>query len=92
MSVDRLLFQNAIKQKTNSFVNQAAGTICLQEKWWRASTFPTELMRDCVSTRDGLLMHTKIILVRHKISPEAGTNEKLAWAYVGSANLSESAW
>ncbi|EFZ03516.2 ubiquitin interaction domain-containing protein [Metarhizium robertsii ARSEF 23] len=70
----------------------AAGTICLQEKWWRASTFPTELMRDCVSTRDGLLMHTKIILVRHKISPEAGTNEKLAWAYVGSANLSESAW
>ncbi|QLI69987.1 uncharacterized protein G6M90_00g057960 [Metarhizium brunneum] len=70
----------------------AAGTICLQEKWWRASTFPTELMRDCVSTRDGLLMHTKIILVRHKISPETGTNEKLAWAYVGSANLSESAW
>ncbi|KID64833.1 tyrosyl-DNA phosphodiesterase domain-containing protein, partial [Metarhizium hybridum] len=62
------------------------------EKWWRASTFPTELMRDCVSTRDGLLMHTKIILVRHKISPEAGTNEKLAWAYIGSANLSESAW
>ncbi|EFY91945.1 tyrosyl-DNA phosphodiesterase domain-containing protein [Metarhizium acridum CQMa 102] len=71
---------------------RAAGTICLQEKWWRASTFPTELMRDCVSTRDGLLLHTKIILVRQKISPEAGTNKKVAWAYVGSANLSESAW
>ncbi|OAA37475.1 tyrosyl-DNA phosphodiesterase domain-containing protein [Metarhizium rileyi] len=70
----------------------AAGTICFQEKWWHMSSFPTELMRDCVNNRDGLLMHTKLILVRHRTSSEAGTSKKVAWAYLGSANLSESAW
>ncbi|KAK7429516.1 hypothetical protein QQZ08_003895 [Neonectria magnoliae] len=42
---------------------RAAGTICVQAKWWRAPTFPTELVRDCVNTRDGLLMHSKMIFV-----------------------------
>uniref|UniRef100_A0A0D2Y2L2 PLD phosphodiesterase domain-containing protein n=1 Tax=Fusarium oxysporum (strain Fo5176) TaxID=660025 RepID=A0A0D2Y2L2_FUSOF len=41
----------------------AAGTICVQPKWWRSPTFPTELVRDCVNTRDGLLMHSKMIMV-----------------------------
>ncbi|KAJ6790220.1 hypothetical protein PWT90_06669 [Aphanocladium album] len=71
---------------------QSAGTICIQAKWWRAPTFPRELVRDCVNNREGLLMHSKIIFVR---SPEgAGLigQKSTGWAYIGSANLSESAW
>lgn len=91
---------------------QAAGTICVQSKWWRAPTFPTELVRDCVNTRDGLLMHSKMIFVRKSRfrggrtstvadaaaeSPEAEADadpgqSSPGWAYIGSANLSESAW
>ncbi|KAF5000414.1 hypothetical protein FGRMN_1745 [Fusarium graminum] len=100
----------------------SAGTICIQPKWWRSPTFPTELVRDCVNTREGLLMHSKMILVSHtQILTEAGSQLKtrpqtrrdprqrdqeptsisgepkpaetcLGWVYVGSANLSESAW
>lgn len=83
---------------------QAGGTICIQAKWWRASTFPRELVRDCVSTRDGLLMHSKIIFVRKtkcggaeagaaaRTGDSDGRGQVAGWAYVGSANLSESAW
>ncbi|KAG5952939.1 hypothetical protein E4U53_007497 [Claviceps sorghi] len=71
---------------------RAAGTICFQENWWKAPTFPKELMRDCVNTRDGLLMHSKLILVRQAVNTATGTEKKAAWAYIGSANLSESAW
>ncbi|KAL9568653.1 hypothetical protein ACKAV7_007239 [Fusarium commune] len=94
----------------------AAGTICVQPKWWRSPTFPTELVRDCVNTRDGLLMHSKMIMVsqtqagsqlqtrpqtrpepRHHDSGPAAAELKteemsLGWVYIGSANLSESAW
>lgn len=48
-------------------------------------------MRDCVNNRRGLLMHSKIIYVRHVSRPESN-NDAIGWAYVGSANLSESAW
>ncbi|KAF4835315.1 Tyrosyl-DNA phosphodiesterase 1 [Colletotrichum siamense] len=64
----------------------AAGTICMQEKWWKSSTFPRELLRDCESTRTGLLLHSKAIFVRERACNGA------VWAYMGSANLSESAW
>ncbi|ORY67160.1 ubiquitin interaction domain-containing protein [Pseudomassariella vexata] len=67
---------------------QSAGTICAQSKWWDAATFPRELVHDCKSVRDGLLMHNKIMLVRLR---QAGKGPP-AWGYVGSANLSESAW
>ncbi|KAM3498335.1 hypothetical protein MY11210_009680 [Beauveria gryllotalpidicola] len=72
---------------------QAAGTICVQAKWWRAPSFPKELVRDCVNNRDGLLMHSKIILVRKPAAAELiGQTSATGWAYIGSANLSESAW
>ncbi|KAI1338069.1 tyrosyl-DNA phosphodiesterase-domain-containing protein [Xylariaceae sp. FL0016] len=65
----------------------AGGTICVQRKWWESATFPRELIRDCKSTRPGLLMHSKIMFVRRG-------SDKLdsGFGYVGSANLSESAW
>ncbi|KAI1354578.1 tyrosyl-DNA phosphodiesterase-domain-containing protein [Xylaria sp. FL0043] len=66
----------------------SGGTICLQSKWWDAPTFPRELVHDCKSVRPGLLMHTKILLVRHL---RHGKSQP-SWAYLGSANLSESAW
>ncbi|KAI0480804.1 phospholipase D/nuclease [Xylariaceae sp. FL0804] len=65
----------------------AAGTICAQKKWWESASFPRELFRDCKSVRKGLLMHSKIMFVRH-----LGVGSGTAWAYLGSANLSESAW
>ncbi|KAF6813493.1 tyrosyl-dna phosphodiesterase domain-containing protein [Colletotrichum plurivorum] len=64
----------------------AAGTICMQEKWWKAATFPRELLRDCEAARHGLLLHSKAIFVQEQV------RDGTAWAYVGSANLSESAW
>ena len=42
-----------------------AGTICFQSKWYNSPTFPSQVMRDCKSTRAGLLMHSK---VRHWLS------------------------
>ncbi|KAF9869206.1 ubiquitin interaction domain-containing protein [Colletotrichum karsti] len=64
----------------------AAGTICIQEKWWNSSTFPRELLRDCQGARKGLLLHSKVIFVRDR------GRDGAVWAYMGSANLSESAW
>ncbi|KAI1304288.1 tyrosyl-DNA phosphodiesterase-domain-containing protein [Xylaria venustula] len=66
----------------------SGGTICLQSKWWDSPTFPRELIHDCQSVRRGLLMHTKILFVRHLCEGK----QQPSWAYIGSANLSESAW
>ena len=37
-----------------------AGTICFQSKWYNSPAFPRHAMRDCKSTRAGLLMHNKV--------------------------------
>ena len=70
-----------------------AGTICFQPRWWLSSKFPKENMRDCVSTREGLLMHNKILYATFSkpITGHTGVQTS-GWVYVGSANLSESAW
>ncbi|CAG8087498.1 unnamed protein product [Penicillium olsonii] len=72
--------------------NRTAGTICFQPKWWSGPTFPQNLLHDCQSER-GILMHNKLAFVQpaNPISMD-DKSECLAWAYVGSANLSESAW
>ncbi|KAK0673822.1 tyrosyl-DNA phosphodiesterase-domain-containing protein [Cercophora samala] len=62
-----------------------AGTICFQPKWWKAASFPREVLRDCRSRREGVVMHSKVAFVRR-----AGGLR--GFAYLGSANLSESAW
>ncbi|KAI9832074.1 MAG: hypothetical protein M1826_002402 [Phylliscum demangeonii] len=71
----------------------AGGTICLQSRWYHAPTFPQRLFRDCESQRPGMLMHNKMLFAR----PQGGRGQAhgptgTPWAYVGSANLSESAW
>ncbi|KAK4123681.1 phospholipase D/nuclease [Parathielavia appendiculata] len=70
-----------------------AGTICFQSRWWQSPTFPHELLRDCKSVRKGLLMHSKLMYVRPRDAPGSlATSAARCFAYVGSANLSESAW
>ncbi|UKZ68770.1 uncharacterized protein TrAtP1_009791 [Trichoderma atroviride] len=72
----------------------AGGTICVQTKWWRAPNFPRELVRDVIS-RDRVLMHSKMIFVRRRPGDSGqaqAVRQSPGWAYVGSANLSESAW
>ena len=70
----------------------AAGTICISRKWYEAVTFPKSCFRDYRSTRPGLLSHNKIMYARGKQTQTDGSKKDIAWAYVGSANMSESAW
>ncbi|KAJ5570241.1 uncharacterized protein N7459_009671 [Penicillium hispanicum] len=71
---------------------RTAGTICFQSKWWNGPKFPRQVLKDCESKR-GVLMHNKLIFVR-PAEPITlpNTTTCRGWAYVGSANLSESAW
>ena len=39
------------------------GPICFSSKLYNAPTFPRQVLRDCESTRNGLLMHNKVSLV-----------------------------
>jgi Tyrosyl-DNA phosphodiesterase/Ubiquitin interaction motif len=69
----------------------SAGTICFQQRWWdNSAKFPRKNMRDCVSVRKGVLMHNKLMFVRYK--GDQKERKHAGWVYVGSANLSESAW
>ncbi|KAL4803330.1 tyrosyl-DNA phosphodiesterase-domain-containing protein [Aspergillus unguis] len=71
----------------------SAGTICFQEKYFENGKFPKHVLRDCVSTREGMIMHNKLLYVQpDEPIPVSDKSQCLGWAYVGSANLSESAW
>ncbi|OIW33324.1 phospholipase D/nuclease [Coniochaeta ligniaria NRRL 30616] len=72
-----------------------AGTIFFHSRWWNQTTFPKAVMRDCRSKRPGMLMHSKVLYVRQNPAPVSGSSASstaAGFAYVGSANLSESAW
>ena len=92
----RLYFptQDTVKSSTAG----GAGTICLNRKWFEDMSFPRRCFRDYISTRPGLLSHNKILYARglRKLDATEGeepiAEERVAWAYVGSANMSESAW
>jgi hypothetical protein len=73
------------------------GTICINRKWFEDMTFPRRCFRDYISTRPGLLSHNKILYARgvrktDEDDDQPAVTQKVAWAYVGSANMSESAW
>ena len=71
----------------------AAGTICLSRNWFEAATFPRSCFRDYQSTRAGLLSHNKILCARGRRGRTKTTGSRdVAWVYVGSSNVSESAW
>ncbi|KAF2865417.1 tyrosyl-DNA phosphodiesterase-domain-containing protein [Massariosphaeria phaeospora] len=64
-----------------------AGIVTLSKSHYGAD-FPKQCMRDYKSTRRGVLSHNKLLLARGR--KKDGTS--FAWAYIGSANLSEAAW
>lgn len=70
----------------------SAGTLCLQRKYFEGSTFPRSCFRDYKSTRPGMLSHNKILCSRGKRKTANGETEDVAWVYVGSSNVSKSAW
>ncbi|WPG99792.1 Hypothetical protein R9X50_00261100 [Acrodontium crateriforme] len=85
------------KETVRASTAGSAGTICLNRKWFENTPFPRACFRDYRSVRKGLLSHNKILYARGKRAVQAeGDSEKkpsdVAWAYVGSANMSESAW
>jgi len=38
----------------------SAGTVCFSRKWWDGAKMPQHAIRNCVSARQGLLMHNKV--------------------------------
>lgn len=65
-----------------------AGVISLSKTHYSSHSFPAGCLRDHVSTRKGMLSHNKLLFARgwHV------DGRPFAWVYVGSANISESAW
>ncbi|CAK7207816.1 hypothetical protein SEUCBS139899_010631 [Sporothrix eucalyptigena] len=64
--------------------------------WWESPSFPRAILRDGQNVRKGILMHTKLLLARTgsgagETQPGQSSRPR-GWAYVGSANMSESAW
>ncbi|KAL1592700.1 hypothetical protein SLS60_011116 [Paraconiothyrium brasiliense] len=64
------------------------GIITLNSKSYNSAAFARKCLRTHTSTRTGLLSHNKILLARGR--KKDGT--PFAWAYIGSANATESAW
>jgi len=65
-----------------------AGIISLGRQFYNAATFPRDCLRNYDSTRRGMLSHNKLLFARG-IRKDG---KPFAWVYVGSANISESAW
>jgi hypothetical protein len=64
------------------------GIISLTKKYYNATTFPRECLRNYDSTRRRMLSHNKLLFARGV----KNNGKPFAWVYVGSANMSESAW
>ncbi|KAH7091952.1 tyrosyl-DNA phosphodiesterase-domain-containing protein [Paraphoma chrysanthemicola] len=64
------------------------GIISLARQHYKAAGFPRDCLRDYDSTRRGMLSHNKLLFARGVKTD----GKPFAWVYVGSANISESAW
>jgi hypothetical protein len=93
---DKIRLYFPTNETVTSSTAGGAGTICLNRKWYEDMSFPRRCFRDYISTRPGLLSHNKILYARGVQKSDGDeqptTTKKIAWAYVGSANMSESAW
>ena len=56
----KIYFPSMETVRTSTGGPNNGGTICFQSKWWDAETFPRDLLRDCKSRREGMLMHNKV--------------------------------
>ncbi|KIY01468.1 uncharacterized protein Z520_03020 [Fonsecaea multimorphosa CBS 102226] len=88
----RIYFPSDNTVRTSKGGAPNAGTVCFSITWWNNPKFPRSNMYDCVSVREGLLMHNKLLFVRYTSPVEKSGSGNIGWVYVGSANLSESAW
>lgn len=79
----RVLFPTHTSVAASKGGTDNGGTICIQKQYFTHPDFPRQIMHDYKSSRAGILSHNKIILARSKDK---------AFAYVGSANMSQSAW
>ncbi|KAG8161829.1 hypothetical protein KVR01_008816 [Diaporthe batatas] len=86
----RVYFPSRDTVRTSRGGMNSAGTICFQPRWWDSKSFPREVLRDSKNVQAGLLSHSKLFFVRRPASGDEGTRG--GWAYLGSHNLSESAW
>ena len=89
---DKMRIYFPTHETVTSSIARAAGTICLNRKYFEETRFPRSCFRDYRSIRKGLLSHNKILYARGKQKAADGTTKDIAWCYVGSANMSESAW
>lgn len=64
------------------------GIISLTRQYYNSPTFPKECLRNYESTRRGMLSHNKLLFARGR----RRDGRLFAWVYIGSANISESAW
>jgi hypothetical protein len=65
-----------------------AGIISLTKQHFNASSFPRDCLRNYQSTRRDMLSHNKLLFARGRKQD----GKAFAWVYIGSANISESAW
>jgi len=79
---------DTVRDSMGGFPN--AGTVCIQRKWWERKDFPRSMFDDYQSVREGILSHNKILFARG--SRPGSLDKQVSWVYVGSANLSSSAW
>lgn len=56
----RIYFPSKETVKSSKGGPESGGTICFQSKWWQSDTFPKNVLRDCKSRREGMLMHNKV--------------------------------
>ncbi|KAJ3090594.1 hypothetical protein HK102_003259 [Quaeritorhiza haematococci] len=57
----RVLFPTRRTVLNSNLGESGAGTITFGRQYWVKEKFPRPVMRDCISKRDGSLMHTKVI-------------------------------
>lgn len=92
-SLFRLHFPSHNTVATSRGGTMGAGTLCCIKECWEKSEYPRSVMRDCKSVREGIVMHNKMLFARPARTALAKSGRRVeAWAYVGSANFTVSAW
>lgn len=56
----RVYFPSLETVRSSKGGTNAAGTICFTSRWWEGPKFPRHVLRDCISRREGVLMHNKV--------------------------------
>ena len=72
------------------------GTICLRRTFYKQQhRFRRDVLLDHHPVRSGILSHSKIMFARGTSANDASKDDSakwISWAYIGSANLTTSAW